>query len=481
MPDNADLLKRLNKRLDEKQRRMQLYEDYYLGNHRLSFASSKFRQTFGNLFGALAVNFCLLVVDAERERLKIEGFRFGTGPESEVADKEAWRIWQANKLDARSAVAHAEALAKGESYVLVWSNPQQDARRVVVDYDDGDADRRTAAIKRWFDGDSKREFCTLYLPDTIEKYQSANENQNMVGFSPTRDAGYWERRNVPGEEWPLRNELGVVPMVPLLNNPLLSTEGRSEIAAVIPIQDAINKLVADMLVASEYVAFPQRWATGIEVPVDESTGQPLEPFKAGPGQLWVADVVQGLDQPIDPKFGSFPQANLEPYTSAIEMLVQQLSSITKTPAHYLLGQSGNFPSGESLKATETGLVAKTEGAMTYFGEGWEEVMRLAFQKMGDTERGNAEAVEVIWADPESRSLAEVTDAMGKQIAQLGIPKRIGWEKAGYSQVEIQRMEVLSQQEGLQAAALAPATPPAAANGATPSPTVALPSTAPVAR
>jgi hypothetical protein len=481
MPTSEDVLTRLNKKLDAKQSPLALYEQYYQGNHRLSFATSKFRETFGNLFSALAVNFCLLVVDAERERLNVEGFRFhnqSNNPrEAEQADTEAWRIWQANRLDARSSMAHAEALSKGEAFVLVWTNPLrtdtplirvQDARKVVVEYDDGDADKRTVAMKRWVDTDSKREYATLYYPDRLEKYQSAQPMSSGTNLSPTRNPGYWERRNVPDEAWPLPNPMGTVPMVPLLNNPLLEGVGRSELQSVIPIQDAINKLVADMLVASEYVAYPQRWATGIEVPTDPVTGQPMEPFKAGAGRLWVADVVQGLDQPIEPKFGEFPQANLEPYTSAIEMLVQQIASITKTPAHYLLGQSGSFPSGESLKATETGLTAKANGAMRYFGEGWEEVMRLAFTSLSDDTRAKADAVEVIWADPESRSIAEVTDAMGKQVAQLGVPKRIAWEKVGYSQVEIARMEVLSAQEGIQTAALLPAVAgPSGTGGAAP--------------
>lgn len=231
-----------------------------------------------------------------------------------------------------------------------------------------------------------------------------------------------------------------------------------------------------MIVASEYVAFPQRWATGIDVPVDPNTNQPLEPFKAGPGRLWIADAVPGMDQPIEPKFGSFPQANLDPYTSAIETLIQATASITKTPAHYLLGQSGSFPSGESLKATETGLISKSRSAMRQFGESWEEAMRLAFRIIGDPRGTNpdAEAGEsVIWGDPESRVLSEVTDAIGKQVQMLGVPERIAWEKVGYTQTEIERMEAIRQQERLESALTGlPTTVPVvapAANGAAPVP------------
>jgi hypothetical protein len=60
------------------------------------------------------------------------------------------------------------------------------------------------------------------------------------------------------------------------------------------------------------------------------------------------------------------------------VLIQHVAAQTRTPPHYLLGQSGAFPSGESLKATETGLVAKVKRKQTTFGETWEEAMRLAF-------------------------------------------------------------------------------------------------------
>ena len=54
------------------------------------------------------------------------------------------------------------------------------------------------------------------------------------------------------------------------------------------------------------------------------------------------------------------------------MLIQHVAAQTRTPPHYLLGAMGSFPSGESLKATETGLVAKVRRKMLSFGEGWEE-------------------------------------------------------------------------------------------------------------
>jgi len=53
--------------------------------------------------------------------------------------------------------------------------------------------------------------------------------------------------------------------------------GISDLADVIPIQDALNKALMDMLVAMEFGAFKQRWVTGIEYETDPVTGKPKPP------------------------------------------------------------------------------------------------------------------------------------------------------------------------------------------------------------
>jgi len=86
---------RLWKRLDERTKRIQLFDDYYAGKQRLRFTTLKMRETFGNEFGSFADNFCLLVVDAIEERLKVTGFRVLTDdgkpetPTEEAAESPA--------------------------------------------------------------------------------------------------------------------------------------------------------------------------------------------------------------------------------------------------------------------------------------------------------------------------------------------------------------------------------------------------------
>ena len=243
-------------------------------------------------------------------------------------------------------------------------------------------------------------------------------------------------RERSGEAWPLPNPLGVVPVVPLVNEPNLKGAGRSEIAGVIPQQNALNKLVLDMLVAAEFAAFRQRYAIGLELEVDPDTGKAVNPFMAGAGELWT-------EENPNVKFGDFEVTDLKNYVTAIETVVQHIATLTETPAHYLLGGSGAFPSGESLAATETGLVSKAKRKQRFLGEGWEEVMRLAFKVLDDP-RGDIEDSETIWRDPESKNEAAHTDALVK-LKSLGVPDEMLWEMWGMTPQQIARAKAIIEE------------------------------------
>lgn len=439
-PGSKALLDKLGTELDKRHERLSLYDNYYRGNHELTFASRKFRSAFGSTFKKFAVNFCELVVDAVEERLHVEGFRI----QDERGDQDAWRIWQDNNLDAESQLAHTEALVKEQAYALVWRNGEsaeitiEDPLMTVVAFSKTNRRNRVAGLKRWID-DSGFLFATLYLPGRIEKYRTTKKVDPSFRIQDSKQL-IWEVREVPGEAWPLNNPLNEVPLIPLTNRPRLDGCGSSEIASVIPLNDALNKVATDLLVAAEYGAFRQRWATGIEIPRDPQTNEPIEPFKAAVDRLWAVEADEAT-------FGEFSQTDLGPYVKAAEMYVQQIASITKTPPHYLLGQAGSFPSGESLKATETGLVAKARRKMRHFGESWEAVMRLAFLVLDDP-RGKVTNAETLWRDPESRTESEHIDAVLKMQA-MGVPNEFLWERAGFSETEIQRIKKMRAAEALE--------------------------------
>lgn len=446
-------LERLDKELRDRQDDLERFDAYYRGDHPLAFASEKFTNAFGGLFEEFADNWCDLVVDAVEERLDVTGFRFpgeGSGNgDPGAADDKAWQFWQQNNLDADSQVAHTEALIGRRSFVLVWADEDDEdvpsitvehASECIVAYVAGSRRKRAAALKRWNEGD--REFATLYLPDGVYKFARRRSNLPSSFVVIGNGLSGWKPRDTDetgDDSWPLDNPLGVVPMVELRNRPRLKGQPESELTKVIPVQDGINKLVADMLIASEFGAFRQRWATGLEIPEDEN-GNPIEPFRAAYDRLWI-------NESSEAEFGEFGQVDLTQFTKAIEMLVQHVASQTRTPPHYF-ALSGQFPSGDAIKSAETGLVAKARRRMRSFEESWEEVMRLAFGVVGDERRAKAYGAETIWRDPESRSEAELVDAAMK-LKTIGVPRVALWERIGATPGQIDRWQKLAEQEAKQ--------------------------------
>jgi hypothetical protein len=424
----------LEKKLVAQQREIDLYERYYNGEHRLAFATLKFRQSFGYLFRALADIWCEIVVDAPVERLFVEGFRFG---KDEPADTNAWDIWQANGLDSESVMAHTEAVKDGRSYILIGPDehetgyPQitvEHASQVVVEHAPGNRRIRLAALKKWRDDDGY-EYATLYLPDRIWKWETKEPSK----YPPSDGIGKnWVPR--AGEESGRNHTAPSVPMIPLYNNPTMLGDGRSDLMPAIPLQDAINKEVADMLVASEFAAFQQRVITGLQVDSDPNDPEAEAKARADMEQRAAVNRIWAVESP-EAKVFSLPASDLGNYTKAIELLLQHLAAQTRTPPHYLLGQMVNV-SGDALKAAETGLVAKVKRKQIDFSDSWEEAIRLALKLKGGEQPDKPMNAETIWRDPEYRSEGEQVDAALK-LRALAVPLEALWERIGASPQQVE--------------------------------------------
>lgn len=457
----------LHNRLAERLALVALFEDYYEGRHKLGLSTAEYRRVFGKALAPVSDPWMSLVVRASVERLQVQGFRVGEG-EALEGDKDAWNIWQVNDLDEDSPLLFTEAVKIGESYLLVWRDKGDDIPRITVEHpaqmivarDPGDRRKVTAALKEWTDLDGAA-MGTLYLPDRI------------VRMRRERDRQRWSARDVNGISAEARNPLGRVPVVPVVNDPhmlpcypptsMLEPPhlvppgahvglGRSDLADVISAQDQINKLLCDLLVASEFGAHRQRWMTGVETSYD-ADGNPV-PIVMGASRMVAVE---------DPgaRIGDLGATDLTNYVRPLEQRIQSLASRTRVPVHYLLGGQGSFPSGESLRAAETGLVAKVRDKQRSFGGAFERAIRLAFAWLGDP-RQNAQRAEIDWHDPETRTESEFVDALTKKLA-IGVPMQQLWEDYGYSPQEIDRMKAMIRQAAIEGMLLPPPTP--AQNGA----------------
>lgn len=441
------LTKKLEGELDRRAGLIKPWNEYYLGKHNLGFASARFKAAFGNMFTAFADNWCEVVCDAPTERLEVLGFRFadGTGDDMPLeADRKARDIWQRSGMDAESRVGHLEGAVKSRFFTLVWADdpdaddPQpeitiEDPTQVVVAYRPGSRRVRKAALKK-FDGEDGFVYATLYLADELWKFRRPSTSSTSgIILPPGLSVHDWAPRFEDETEYRIDNPLGRVPIVEFANRRRLLDDPSPEHKVVMPLQDVVNKLVADMVVAAEAGAFPARWAAGVDVPIDPKTGQEIIDSELWRGAL--AKMMRAASPQA--RFGNFTAADLSNFVAGIEMIITHIAAQTRTPPHYLLGKMANL-SADALSAAETGLVSKCNDKTVSTGEGWEETMRNAFAVIDDP-RKDVYNAETIWADVEHITDAARADAATKKKA-AGVPWRQRMEDMRYTQAQIDRME-----------------------------------------
>lgn len=390
-PTTADIIGQALADLKRRAPVYTLYRDYYDGDHRLTFATRKFSNAFGNLFAAFADNLSSAVVDAAADRLTLTGFVRDSGDSGSVA--EAMNLWRRNRMDRRAGEAHTEALLTGDSYLIVWPNAEgkaviqpQKAHNVTVGYDDENPGRIIWAVKIW--RVRKQWRLNLYLPDRVEKWATPESSQSSE--MPDRASAFQEYEIV-GEAWPLPNPYGVVPVFHMANNAGVGEFGRSELRDVIPLQDALNKSIADMLVAQEFVALPQRIITGWEPEIDPDTGQP----RSLPSSVerWTAFADAGVN------VTQLAGADLTQFHSTQDGFRREIAGVSRTPAHFLVPTTGDWPSGEALKTAESQFIAKIQDRQVAFGNVWEDAIRFALV----IENVTVEDLSAVWTDPTPRS------------------------------------------------------------------------------
>lgn len=384
-------------------RSARLYASYYAGLQRLMIDNTRLRTIFGQLFARFRLNLCSAVVDGLADRLQVASF--GNATEDAADDEDARLandIWRANRMRRQQIEVHRAAIASGNSYVIVWTdmngNPRlypQDPQEIAVEYDAADPMKLTRAAKLWATTDPtspdplrpRRLWrLNIYKPEYTEKWAATGPELSNWGLTnehlhPPDAKKFDPFVEEDGGLWPLLNPYGVVPVFHFPNAAsALGAMGVSELQDAVPIQDWINYSVFSMLVGQEFQGFPQRYAIGVEVPIDDE-GNAVNPFKAGPDRLWFADPrmdedVDGNQRAAPVQMGQFAAANLDQLLNVKREAALSMAQATGTPPHHFMLPSG-FVSGESQKTAESRLDTKVGDRQAGFGDVWASALALA--------------------------------------------------------------------------------------------------------
>ncbi|MFF4610309.1 phage portal protein [Streptomyces albidoflavus] len=447
------LVQRLEDELMSRRPAIEKASKYYRGNHPLTFASEQFQKFHGDRYKGFADNWVQVVADAPVERLTVNGVKPSGATE---ADKDLWRVWQMNALDADSQLGFLGAVNSGRSFVLVWGDPDdpeipevtfEDAAHCVIAYEPGSRRKRRAALKRWDDGDTA--YATLYLPDEVWKFERPTlgaSSKSAQERAIDEELNRWDVRDTGDEPNPQPNPMGVVPMVELPNRPSLTEDPVSDVLGVISMQDAVNLLWAQLFTAADYASFPQRIVLGAEIPeipILDDMGQIVGSRPVDMERFAVDRVMFFTGENV--KVTEWTAANLEAYTSVMEVGVGHIAAQTRTPQHYLIGKMANL-SGDALLAAETGLVKRTEEKQVWFGQALRETFRLiALARGEDAKALDIAAGQVVWANAESRSHAQLADALTK-LKQIGFPFEFLVLKYGLTPTEVADIMAMKERE-----------------------------------
>jgi len=392
----------------------------------------------GSVLHRLGVAYPWLIVSTLAARLSLVGFRADG-----VLDAAVWQRFRRAGGEQALDLVHADALVSGQGYALVWSTPDGRARvtaesplAMSVQRDPATGEP-TAALKRYAVGNRTR--AVLYGPDRVTTW----EGPQTPGV-PVSAAG-WQQVGA------VDNPLGVCPVVPVTARARASeVDGASDLAPVLPLVDALNRLVADLMVAAEFYAKPRRWATGLEVPVDEN-GKRLDPI----ANLSEGNFLVARDAAVN--FGQWDASDLASFEQGVGLITRMIAALGALPPNAAGIASDVQPSSaDAIRASEATLTQRAEARMRAFGPAWARVAALVVAV--DTGVYPAADLTAQWSDPATRSPASDSDSLLKLVS-AGLPLSAALTHAlGWTPEAVQVALALPRTEAPTTPAALPALP-----------------------
>ena len=463
------LVDRIYARLRNRRPEIDKFEKYYAGDQALTFATDEWLKANGARYAEFSDNWCASVSNASGERTAVTGIKL-RGADPMVRDSGAirrasslWDEWSKNEMEAQSSQGFLTSFNSKRSYVLVWGTAGDEPEvswehpaNVEIEYDWMNPRVRKAALKTWVD--ESKEYATLYTATEVWKFERARSSavRQLVGAPQSAQmaqqnagaVGAWKPREVGAEPWPLPNPMKVVPIVEVPNRPQLRGEPVSEIAGVIPMQNAINLLWAYLFFAADYASMPARVLLGASPPMRQILNEVGE--IVGKEPLTMAQlnesrfaVFSGENAKID----QWDPAKLDVFTEVIEIAVGHISSQTRTPPTYLVSKVGmSNVNSEGLKASEIGLVKKVVEFQTFATPAMREVFRLIALARNDSSLAEEVRLStIVWRNPEIRSEGQLADMLVKKKA-IGYPLEYLMELDGVDPYDMQRVKEMIKAE-----------------------------------
>lgn len=419
-------LERAFKALMAKQPRYNQLFQYRDGQQPLVYSTNRLRETFENISARFQQNWMSVVIDASLDRLVLQGFNCVDEPRQKLLED----LWNFNQLAIEAVSVHEAALITHEAFIIAWKDEAgkveayyNDPRLVEMFYSLNNPRRKEFAAKWYVD----REFyyhMILYYPDRLEYYKTAAPHKQGPPNSYT--AFVPDVETVGGGA---DNEYGVIPVFHFRTNP---RSHLGELDNLLTLQDAVNKLLADMMVAAEFGAFRQRWVI--------SQGE-TSALRNAPNEIWTIQAGDGVGQ--QSQVGEFAATDLSNYLNSIDKIAQSIAIISRTPKHYFYSTGASL-SGEALLAMEAPLAKKIQKFEVALSVVWQELAVFLLLLSGE---GEVDPVTILPIWEPIPSIQPLTEAQTRKLSiDSGIPLVTQLRREGWSEAELVQLEDDMQEE-----------------------------------
>lgn len=372
-----------------------VYRAYYAGRHELRFATPDWNRKYGSLVNGLRENLCPAVVSAYTDKLTIESWGDRAG-DDEARDQGLTRL--ANRV-------HREVFRCGDAYTLTWpggdGTPKaryHRADQIVPHVDPVDPDRLDWASKLWVDQASRHGRVNVYYPDRVERWRTVNRLVAGDNALPDSAASWMPHADDDGAAV-VGHAFGAVPVCWWKrDDDDTGGYGTSALADVIPLQAALNKSLADMIVLSEAYSKPFWYLLNFR----GSDAAQTNPLLYQQELSEAAAQLPTLSRTFDPTtqrifthdgpgpFGQLNPPDLTPLISVQREIEAKVARVVGIPAYYFTQTQGDVPSGESLRVLTSRLIS----AVRDFQQTATPVWRGQAQLLGMSDEASPR-----WADP----------------------------------------------------------------------------------
>lgn len=448
--DERSLIAKLAARLEEHARKNKSKWAYYEGKNALKDLNIALPAVASSI--RAVVGWPEIVVDSLAERLEWQGW---ISPKADISELD--QVFAENDLASEFAKATLESLVTGMGFLEVSAGGNGEPTIIIDAVTAGEAtymwdDRLNRMAAGYIEktGENGEKYQTLHLPDRV--------------ISIITDPHEAEKETVC-----VKHGWGRCGLVRIPNRSRAGKDaGASEITTAIEYYtDHGVRTVLGMEFNREYYTTPQRYllnATFDQLGLEEDATE-SDLIQMG----WKVAMSKALVVPPgDPDdglpnitAGQFQASPPTPYIEELKMMAQLVSAQSGVPVSYLGFASDNPPSADSIRATESRLVRRTELRQLAFGRPLCRDLAYVCKAILDGRPPEWEfiaSLEAKWLAAATPTLSATMDAMTKAVAAEITPKHssVVWGRVGFSptEQEIMRKELAEQSATQRATALA---------------------------